>query len=517
MSTRASKPSVTDQIYRLVRAGHTCIRIVTDDEAEAISAVNEAAMSLDLPVMAWSAVRGVHNGLIVSAQAVPETENAAAGLFTLARSEGPAIFLTLDLAAFLSQDERTLRAWRELVHGCEQRRAFGAGTAKKSVGSGGCVVMIDHRAEAPAIVDKMSVHIETPLPDAEALERVVKETFRRLHREAGVSTDLSRDDLRSIVTNLRGLTCRQAARLAAEAMLDDRKFTIDDLPIILDGKRRLIESEGILEHVDSPGSIDQIGGMARLKRWLAQRTEALSLDAAEFGLPPPRGMLLLGVQGGGKSLCAKAVATAWRRPLLRMDVGRLYDRYIGESERRLRAALEQAEMMAPIILWIDEIEKAFASAASQSSDGGLSRRMFGALLTWMQEHRTPVFLVATANDIEALPPELLRKGRFDEIFFVDLPGDEARRQIFRIHLDKKGRDPAAFDLPALVSASRGFSGAEIEEAIVSGLHEARSRRCDLRTEDVLAALRGSPPLSVTMAEEMQALREWARGRCVPAD
>ena len=231
----------------------------------------------------------------------------------------------------------------------------------------------------------------------------------------------------------------------------------------------------------------------------------------------PRGVLMLGVQGAGKSMCAKAIATTWHRPLLRMDVGALYDRYVGESERRLRDALAQAEAMAPIVLWIDEIEKAFASAASQSTDGGLSKRMFGTLLTWMQEHQQPVFLVATANDIEALPPELLRKGRFDEIFFVDLPERETRAQIFAIHLNKRKRDPVHFDLEALADSSAGFSGAEIEQAVISGLHDAFAKHSELGTEHVLRALRNSPPLSVTMAERVEALRAWANGRCVPAD
>jgi SpoVK/Ycf46/Vps4 family AAA+-type ATPase len=226
---------------------------------------------------------------------------------------------------------------------------------------------------------------------------------------------------------------------------------------------------------------------------------------------------MLGVQGAGKSLSAKAVATAWQRPLLRLDAGALYDKFIGESERRLRDALRQAERMAPVILWIDEIEKAFASAAAQSSDGGLSKRMFGALLTWMQERTAPVFLIATANDIEALPPELLRKGRFDEIFFVDLPVSEARRAIFAIHLKKRGRDVGKFDLDALAAASDGFSGAEIEQAVIAGMHEAFAARTEVTTGHVLEALKGSPPLSVTMAERVADLRAWARGRCVGAD
>ena len=257
--------------------------------------------------------------------------------------------------------------------------------------------------------------------------------------------------------------------------------------------------------------------MKRLKRWLKQRQESVTDSAVDFGLSAPRGVMMLGVQGAGKSLCAKAIATAWQRPLLRLDPGALYDRYVGESERRLRDALRQAEMMAPIVLWIDEIEKAFASASGRSTDGGLSQRMFGTLLTWMQEHEAPVFMVATANEIEALPPELLRKGRFDEIFFVDLPGRATRKQIFSIHLKKRKRDPANFDLDALAGAADGFSGAEIEQAVVAAMHDAFADKQDLTTAKIVSAIENSPPLSVTMAERVQELRTWAKNRCVPAD
>jgi len=226
---------------------------------------------------------------------------------------------------------------------------------------------------------------------------------------------------------------------------------------------------------------------------------------------------MLGVQGAGKSLCAKAIATAWHQPLLRMDPGALFASYIGESERNLREALRQTESMSPVVLWIDEIEKGFASAASQSTDGGLSKRMFGTLLTWMQEHEEPVFIIATANDIGALPPELLRKGRFDEIFFVDLPSEPVRKEIFAIHLKKRHRDAGQFDLEALAKTSEGYSGAEIEQAVISALHEAYANKTDLDTNRLLSALRTSPPLSVTMAESVECLRAWAEGRCVPAD
>ena len=496
-------PTASDQIDRLARAGHRCLRIVTTEEADALSEVVIAAVNLGYGVQVWSAVHGVYDGLVAGQQPTANTENPAAGMYQLMRIGKPTLLVLLDLTGHFANDERTLRAWRELVHRCEQ--------------TGCCVVLIDHRDSAPAVVDAHSVRVELPLPDEQMLDRIIRETLKRLHRTTPIKASISNDDLRSIILNLRGLSRRQVERLITEAVIHDRQLSSDDLPTIMEGKRRLIQTEGILDHQSAPETLDQIGGMDRLKSWLRKRAGSLSAESAAAGLTPPRGILLLGVQGGGKSLCAKAVATAFKRPLLRMDVGALYDRYVGESERRLRSALKQAEMMAPIVLWIDEIEKAFASAASQSSDGGLSRRMFGALLTWMQERKEPVFLVATANDIEALPPELLRKGRFDEIFFVDLPGPEARAEILRIHLRKRNHNPAQFDLPKLVEASDGYSGAEIEQGIIAALHDCLADKRTLNTHAIETALRNSPPLSVTMAEKMTALRAWAVGRCVPAE
>jgi SpoVK/Ycf46/Vps4 family AAA+-type ATPase len=313
------------------------------------------------------------------------------------------------------------------------------------------------------------------------------------------------------------LTRRQAERIISDAITIDQKFADTDINKVIAEKRRMVARDGLLEYIQTPLHLDEIGGMNRLKEWLKMRKDAHSSHAAEFGIEPPRGVLMLGVQGAGKSLCAKAIATAWQQPLLRLDPGVLYASYIGESERNLRQALIQTEMMSPVILWIDEIEKAFASAASRSADGGLSQRMFGTLLTWLQERKAPVFVVATANDIGALPPELLRKGRFDEIFFVDLPSEETRKQIFAIHLKKRDRDPDNFDLDKLAEKSEGYSGSEIEQAIISALHIAYGKNKQLTTELIAESIKMSPPLSVTMAEHVESLRLWAKGRCVQAE
>ena len=501
-----SSSTVSDEhrFQSLLQARYPAVAIITPEEEDALDTVLRAAMELQLDALIWSNARGVRDGLLESGPSVLDTEHPAAALYHL--STLPArrrVIVTLDLAAHLCKDERTLRQWRELVRNCQR--------------DGSTLVMIDHHADRPQVVTAWSTDFELSLPDEAELEKIVKSTLRQRNEELPLQVQLSRRDLDTILRNLKGLSRRQARQIILESVSEDNRLDLSDVNHILAQKRRMLQSSGLLEYVESPVDLSEIGGLARLKNWLGQRQCAFSKEAAAFGLSAPKGVLMLGVQGAGKSLAAKAVATAWQMPLMRMDVGALYDKYIGESERRLRDTLRQAEAMAPIVLWIDEIEKAFASAASRSNDGGLSQRMFGTLLTWMQERRGQVFTIATANDIEALPPELLRKGRFDEIFFVDLPATEARAQIVAIHLKKRSRDPAKFDLPALVQAAQGYSGAEIEQAIMAGLHNAFTARTELTTQHVLDALAGSPPISVTMAERIAALRLWARGRCVPAD
>ena len=490
------------RLVQLLRARHTCISVVTHEEEYALSLVRDTALAEGRHLLLWTVIRGVSDGLLSQSQPMRDTENPAAALYYLMTQEDPILCVMLDLAEHLS-DKRTLRMLRDTIAHFRK--------------TGSQIVLIDHNAKLPPVIVAESTPMEISLPDERELEEIVRDTLRRFHLEQKLEVDITRSQLRTVIRNLRGLTRRQAEQIILETVCDDRRFDESDINHILAAKRRSLRSAGLLEYIEAPVDLAEIGGLARLKAWLAQRQNAVSDKATDYGLVAPRGVLMLGVQGAGKSLCAKAIATAWQRPLLRMDVGALYDQYVGESERRLRDAFEQAEMMAPIVLWIDEIEKAFASSASRSTDGGLSQRMFGSLLTWMQEHQAPVFLVATANDIEALPPELLRKGRFDEIFFVDLPDEPTRRQIFAIHLTKRQRDPAPFDLDALAVVADGFSGAEIEQAVIGAMHEAFANEREVKTQDVLDAVAGSPPLSVTMAERVNALRQWASSRCMPAN
>lgn len=348
---------------------------------------------------------------------------------------------------------------------------------------------------------------------------MVKETFVRIRDESlvEVTAKVTRSTLDQIIQVLRGLNRWEAERAMSAAIHDDYMLTADDIPRIVEAKRCLLGTTGCLEPIAADFPATDIGGLNNLKRWLSLRREGFSKRAREFGLETPRGMLMLGIQGCGKSLCAKAVAADWRMPLLRLDPGMLYQKFIGESEGQLRQALRQAEAMAPVVLWIDEIEKAFASASSASTDGGLSKRMFGTLLGWMQDHRHPIFIVATANDVSALPPELLRKGRFDEVFFVDLPNAEARKTILGIHLRRRKRDPAKFDLEALAAATEGFSGSELEQVVISGLYVAFHTNKQLTDNHLLTEIGNTRPLSVIAREKIDNLRAWAENRCVRAD
>ena len=375
------------------------------------------------------------------------------------------------------------------------------------------LVLVSHRCEIPPELRVFTARFDLALPEKSHLEEIVREEANRWCQDNGgrkVQTD--RSTLDRLVQNLAGLTARDARRLARGAIRDDGAITETDLPTVMEAKYRLLDRGGALSFEYDTARFSEVGGLSNLKSWLQRRRQAFA--EPDPVLAAPKGILLVGVQGGGKSLAAKAVAGLWGLPLLRLDFGSLYNKFFGETERNLREAIKTAEVMSPCVLWIDEIEKAVAQG---DNDGGVSQRILGTLLTWMAENRKPVFIVATANAIDRLPPELVRKGRLDEIFFVDLPDVDVRRQIFEIHLRKRGIAPAEFDLDKLATESEGFSGAEIEQAVVSGLYLAREQRVDLNTGHVLAEIRQTRPLSTVMSERLTSLRAWAKGRTVMAD
>ena len=382
----------------------------------------------------------------------------------------------------------------------------------------GLIVLTGTGFELPERVRLRGATVRLAPPGDEDYHTLLGLIVRDVRKRQKVELRMSQADLRRLYANLRGLTLLEAEKVLTRALVEDGVLDASDIQAVLDHKRQIVEREGLLEYYPAEQAMTDIADLAAIKDWLARRKSIITdpARARKFGLEFPKGVLLVGVPGSGKSLCAKAVATEWTLPLLKLDPAGLYNKYVGETEKNFRRAMDTAERMAPVVLWIDEIEKAFAESGG-SEDGGVSTRVLGTFLSWMQERRGDVFVVATANAVERLPPELLRKGRFDEVFFVDLPDDGTRRAIFRIHLARRNQDPAAFDLAALAAATHGFSGAEVEQVIIAALYTVFSATAPLSDDALLAEVAATRPLSVVAAERVAALRRWAEGRTVPAN
>ncbi len=489
------------QLKLLIKASNPLISVVSHDEECVTAVIQQAAESLGLPLFEWSITTGMVRTQPSQTETGVKPGKASQALEYILDNKGnKEIYFLKDLGPHC-KDPVVSRQLREIY-------------LRKKVS----VVLLD-LDPLPESIRRLAVAVEMPLPTTEEMEKVIRFTFRDI-RDDGCeeyTSSVTKKDIDQMSQTLRGLTQAEAARVVAAAIHEDNALTPSDLPRMVEYKRNLLKSAGCLDAITVNVAVDEIGGLDNLKAWLAKRREATTSRAREYGLDAPRGILLLGVQGCGKSLCAKIVAADWQIPLLRMDPGVLYQKYIGESENRLREALAQAEAMAPVVLWIDEIEKAFASATISSADGGLSQRMFGTLLSWMQDHRSPIFIVATANDIEALPPELMRKGRFDEVFFVDLPDQAARRRILEIHLKRRSRVPERFALDKIAEATDGFSGAELEQLIVAAMYSSFAKGVELDDASLLSERETTKPLSTLMRERIVLLREWAKDRCVPAD
>ena len=377
------------------------------------------------------------------------------------------------------------------------------------------LILLSHSVTVPPELSRFASSIELTLPDENEILAIVRDEARlwsTQNRGKRIKTD--NVTLTKLVNNLSGLTHQDVKRLAHGAIADDGAITESDLPSVTRAKFELMDMEGVLHYEYSMAHMGDIGGFKRLKAWLEDRRAVMTDDDPDETLDKPKGVLLFGVQGGGKSLAAKAVAGIWGLPLLRLDMAALFNKYIGETEKNLREALKLADLMSPCVLWIDELEKGMAT---DSADNATAKRLLGTLLTWMSERTSRVFLVATSNDISVLPPELMRKGRFDEIFFVDLPSESVREQIFEIHLTKRSVNFSDFDLARLAVLAEGFTGAEIEQAVVSGLYSARALQKEMTHFHLESALRNTQPLSVTMAERVHGLREWAKDRSVSAN
>lgn len=371
--------------------------------------------------------------------------------------------------------------------------------------------------ELPSEILRMASHFRPRLPTRDEIKAIVAEEAELWLSQSGEKARAERGAVDTLILHLLGLEQDDVRRLVRQALRADGEINSDDVRRVLATKHAALGGGEALGFETSSLRFADVGGLARMKHWINLRRGPFLDSMRGVSVDSPKGVVLLGVQGGGKSLAARAIAGEWNVPLMRMDFGALYNKYYGETERNLRQAFAVAEGMAPCVLWMDEIEKGVATAGSGEQDGGVSRRVPGSLLTWMSERKKPVFIVATANDISVLPPELVRKGRFDEIFFVDFPNAAAREQIFGIHLKKRGLDPAQFDTAALARQALQFSGAEIEQAIVAASFEARARNEKVDTKDIAAEVERTRPLAVIMAERIEALREWAAERAVMAD
>ena len=380
------------------------------------------------------------------------------------------------------------------------------------------IVMTGPEFKLPAELARQVEYVDLPLPDKPRLREIIDAVFVRLAKTRTLKRTANEAQLDAISANLCGLTEEEAERAVAQAIVARYALCPEVVLDVLTAKQEMLKRTGMLDFVDAIGDLSEVGGLENLKRWLGMRRGAFSPNAAEFGLEPPRGVVIMGVQGCGKSLAARCIAGSWQLPLVKLDTSAIFDKFIGETEKRVQRLFAVAEQLAPVVFWIDEIEKIFAGSGpdSASADAGTSSRVLGEFLSWMQDKKTPVFLAATSNNVMALPPELIRKGRFDEVFFVDLPNAVERRAVLTIHLSKRKRDPKTFDMDQLVAASEGYSGAEIEAAVQASLYASFTDQKPLSTQTVLEALEDSVPLSVTRGEDIAALRAWARERAVPA-
>lgn len=485
----------------LIRSRYGLIHVVSPEAERVESLLRHLADQLGIPLFVWSRVDGLRRTGMEDG--VYQTSRPRKAVDHIRAARQPAIYHLHGMGSELREDPRLAQLLESAAREMEVRD--------------GAVVLTGHDLELPPDLERRAARVELPGPGRAEFEDLLGRILRDVGARRHVEVDLSNDERAALVNHLTGLTLMEAEKILTKAIVEDGRLAAADIRHVIDAKKAIVEREGLLEYYPAESGLDAVADLATLKEWLSRRKAVVSAPerAEEFGLAFPRGILLLGIPGCGKSLAAKAVAREWNLPLLKLDPSNLYNKYVGESERNFKRAMDTAERMAPLVLWIDEIEKAFATGGSE--DGGVSQRILGSFLSWMQERDGDVFVVATANSIDRLPPELLRKGRFDEIFFVDLPGRDTREEIFRIHLASRDKNPSTFGLDSLAVDTEGFSGSEIEQVVVSGLYTAFADGEPLTHEVLEREISATRPLSVTMAEKVARIRRWARDRAVLAN
>ena len=509
--------SFQNSLAVLAKARFPVLYVETFEERRALAAIRSAMegglLSTPRSVHTWSITTGLVDP---EGRVSPGTTDPLRALDAAQHVDRAAAFVFLDFHAHMGDgtrpaDPAIVRKLRELA------ADFQNGLLARTL------IIVAPALRIPPELEK-DVHIlDFPLPDETAIRRILDNLIAANAGNSRLRIDLTEIDKDRLVRASLGLTETEAEGALALAMASDGVLDADDVTTVLQEKKQAVRKAGLLEYVDTDIDLAGVGGLDTLKRWLRRRDNSWLAEAAEYGIPAPRGVLITGVPGCGKSLTAKAVAASWRLPLLRLDIGKVFSGIVGSSESNLRTAIRSAEAAAPAVLWVDEIEKGF-SGVGATGDSGTASRVFGGFLTWMQEKTAPVFVIATSNNVQSLPPELLRKGRFDEIFFVDLPAPDERAQIWELHVRKHihaAPHHAGFIFgdvlrADLVLATEGFSGAEIEQAVIAGLFDAFSERRDITGDDLRLAVERSVPLSVTQAESLAALRAWAGERAVSA-
>ncbi len=490
-----------DDIALLIKAHHPLILLETLDDQRASKLLEHLADRHKIPFFVWKFHKGLmRNG--ANQKPIYGTSAPAQAIEHLLSSNLEAVYYFQDFLAHVDRNEIISRL-KELHEKFIHHRA--------------ALIATGTHPDLPEELEHLFTRVKLRPPSKQDYYLYLNDLLRDLRQRMPVAVTLDQAGVNQLLNGLRGLSLLEVQKIITKAVVETQRFDQETLSHVLKAKEETIERSGVLEFFPTQDKFGDIAGLDALKQWLQKRSKIFSDTerARQFGLSAPKGILLFGVQGCGKSLCAKAVAAEWGLPLVRLDPSNLYQKYVGESEKNLKRAIETAEAMAPIVLWIDEIEKAFGQAHGQ--DGGVSSRIFGTLLSWMQDKQAEVFVIATSNNISELPPELMRKGRFDEIFFVDLPKAHIRRQILELHIRRRGHALDALDLDRLSELTEGFSGAELEQAVVSSLYAAFSENTSLTQHHLESEINTTRPLSVTMAEKIQTLRSWAQGRAVFAE
>lgn len=507
-------------LTNLFKARFSFVYIPTWEEIRIVDLITKIANNVKTikskrDVFIWSSTEGLKKNLKNGQESVNNGNEPIDALNFIDNYNNPAILILKDIHPLLGQNNRN--ADYNLI-----RKIRDVAGSLKNADVSKNVVIIAPSLVLPLELQKDITVVDFDLPTLDEIKSLLNEMIE-MNESSGIVIDLKEDEKEVLCKAAQGLTLQEAENAFARAMVSKGQLTIKELDVILDEKCQVIKKTGILEFIKSDFNMNDVGGLENLKKWLIKRNNSwLGKAQKDYNLPAPKGVLITGVPGCGKSLTAKAMSALWQLPLLRLDVGKIFSGLVGSSEENMRKAIQTAEAVAPSILWIDEIEKGFGGNGGER-DGGTATRVFGTFLTWMSEKTKPVFVIATANNINALPSEMLRKGRFDEIFFVDLPTKAERKVIFKLHLEKRLRGSISKDfavtdtlLNKLAEITEGFVGAEIEQVVISALFEAFSENRTLNEEDVYKVIKNTVPLSTTQSEQILAIREWANERAVAA-